>query len=244
MALKLYQLVISDIKEKFDQEILIDTITRLVKKFKETDNILPEKRQYTPNESLESRVVSLITEDDTLTLRVMANRLDTNPERVRTILRKKGYKACKPIETQKLTARQKNLRLDFCSTLPSKNIGFKHVWFSDEKIFQMTKRANHQNTRRWCLERPTFFNQNVAHPVSVYAWCGLSAVGIIGPFFFEKSVDQFEYKRMIDFEFIPALRSYGGPAGFWFQQDGATCHCTDYSLELLKVYFDNRIIRI
>uniref|UniRef100_A0A158P5N6 Tc1-like transposase DDE domain-containing protein n=1 Tax=Tetranychus urticae TaxID=32264 RepID=A0A158P5N6_TETUR len=48
---------------------------------------------------------------------------------------------------------------------------------------------------------------------------------------------------MNDLEFIPALQKYGGPDNFWFQQDGATPHCTDMTLELLRVYFGERIIR-
>ena len=47
---------------------------------------------------------------------------------------------------------------------------------------------------------------------------------------------------MIDFQFIPALQKYGGSDHFLFQQDGDTPHCTAQTSELLKVYFDERLI--
>jgi hypothetical protein len=67
-------------------------------------------------------------------------------------------------------------------------------------------------------------------------------MGIIGPFFFDCNVDQYVYQKMRDLELILALKSFDNLLDFWFQQDGATCHCTEGSLDLLPVYLGNRVI--
>ena len=116
-------------------------------------------------------------------------------------------------------------------------------WFSDEKRFMINGRLNHQNIRRWAREKPDdFVNQIEAHPISVHAWCALSSKAIVGPFFFDENVNQYTYQGMIESEFIPALQETNLLDGYCYQQDGATPHCTNNSLELLKKYFGEKII--
>ena len=70
----------------------------------------------------------------------------------------------------------------------------------------------------------------------------MSASGIIGPFFFEKSVDTEVYNKMLVEEAIPELKRKRRVKEHWFQQDGAPPHTTRLILGLLHEEFDGKVI--
>ncbi|GFV10383.1 putative DD41D transposase, partial [Trichonephila clavipes] len=78
-------------------------------------------------------------------------------------------------------------------------------------------------------------------------WCALWAGGIIGPYFFKndeghnRTVNGDRYRAMITNFFIPELNNYD-VQDLWFQQDGATCHTSRATIDLLKDTFCERLI--
>lgn len=60
--------------------------------------------------------------------------------------RKKIYPH-KPIKVQKLAYGHQDQQLGFYNRLKTLNINPYKIWFSDEKIFCLTRRKNHQNCR-------------------------------------------------------------------------------------------------
>ncbi|GFY03717.1 putative DD41D transposase [Trichonephila clavipes] len=78
-------------------------------------------------------------------------------------------------------------------------------------------------------------------------WCALWAGGIIGPYFFKNDEDHNvtvngdRYKAMIINFFIPELNNHDVQE-LWFQQDGAPCHTTSATIDLLKDTFGERLI--
>ena len=58
----------------------------------------------------------------------------------------------------------------------------------------------------------------------VIVCCGLSARGLIGPFFFEGTVTGLHYLNMLQEFAMPRLQEQFGDAEFYFQQDGAPPH--------------------
>ena len=74
-------------------------------------------------------------------------------------------------------------------------------------------------------------------------WCAMSEHGIIGPFVFDGTVNSQRYREMLNNFFFPRLRALRIPlATTWFQQDGATAHCSNENLELLQSKFGDRLI--
>ena len=74
--------------------------------------------------------------------------------------------------------------------------------------------------------------------MKLMVWAAVTSKGIIGPYFFDGTVDGPKYKDMIKEYYIPALRRKRIPLKkVIFQQDGATIHCTLENLELLKKKF-------
>ncbi|GFV89182.1 putative transposable element [Trichonephila clavipes] len=78
-------------------------------------------------------------------------------------------------------------------------------------------------------------------------WWALWAGGIIGPYFFKNdeghnvTVNGDRYRAMINNFFIPEWNNHDVQE-LWFQQDGATCHTTRATIDLLKDTFGDRLI--
>ena len=78
-------------------------------------------------------------------------------------------------------------------------------------------------------------------PKRVTVWCGLWSRGIIGAFFFENkpgeavTVNGDRYRTMLK-EFLFTKIKEEDIDNIWFQQDGATCHTAEATLDVLSPF--------
>ena len=85
------------------------------------------------------------------------------------------------------------------------------------------------------------------HPQRVTVWCAFWSGGVIGPYFFENddvravTINGNRYQEMITDFFWHELENMD-LVNMWFQQDGATCHTANATLNLLHEKFPNRVI--
>ena len=85
------------------------------------------------------------------------------------------------------------------------------------------------------------------YPQQVTVWCGFWYDGIIGPFFFENEqgaavTTNGERYRVMFNEFLFLKIKEDVMDDVWFQQDGATCHTANGTIDLLRTVFEYRII--
>ena len=123
------------------------------------------------------------------------------------------------------------------------------VWFTDEAHFYLNGLVNKQNYRFWGSEKPEYTAERPLHSPKCTAWCAINVRGIIGPFWFQDSDEvavtvTAERYRAVLVQFWAAL---GRKRNLqrdkqWFQQDGATAHTANQTLELLNSKFNDRII--
>ena len=79
-------------------------------------------------------------------------------------------------------------------------------------------------------------------------WCGVSKVGIVGPYFFEEgetavSVTSACYIYMLNNFLRPELQKRGvNMREMWFQQGGATAHTARLSMEVVRRTFPQHVI--
>ena len=73
-------------------------------------------------------------------------------------------------------------------------------------------------------------------------WAAMTSEHLIGPYFFEGSVNQESYANMIRFWLIPKLIELGIKDYVWLQQDGAPAHFSLHVRELLNAEFPDRWI--
>ena len=118
----------------------------------------------------------------------------------------------------------------------------------DEAAFSLNGQVNSWNVRHYSRARepPEFnFEVNISQQ-KVTVWLALTGRGeVIGPFFFEKSVNGENYLRMINNEIIPQLGQAGGAfRHLWWLQDGAPAHRLVAVQERLRQLFGNRVIAL
>lgn len=116
-----------------------------------------------------------------------------------------------------------------------------------EAHFWLNGFVNKQNMRYWAETNPQVIHERGLHPQKVTVWCGLWSGGIIGPYFFENqrgeavTVNGERYRQMITNFVWPELDEMD-LGEMWFQQDGATCHTSDETMNVLKEKFGESII--
>ena len=85
------------------------------------------------------------------------------------------------------------------------------------------------------------------HPQRVTVWCVFWYGDIIEPFFFENEqgavvmVNGERYRAMLNVFLFPKIEE-DNMDDICFQQDGATCHTVNVTIDLLRTVFENRII--
>jgi hypothetical protein len=77
------------------------------------------------------------------------------------------------------------------------------------------------------------------HSQKIGCWCAISRKRIIGPIFFSETVTAEKYQEII-MQFISLLNEE--ERFYWLQQDGAASHTANSTMEMLKRFFDDRII--
>jgi hypothetical protein len=107
------------------------------------------------------------------------------------------------------------------------------VWFMDEACFHLSGYVNSQNTWVWASENLHVCHKEPLHSLKVGVWCAISRRRIIGPIFFEETVNTQVYVNIFDM-FVNQLDDEL-QHGF-FQQDGATCICPMTALQKLSPF--------
>ena len=121
------------------------------------------------------------------------------------------------------------------------------IIFSDETDFDLGGYVNKQNCRIWSTVDLHGYIEKPTHPKQVTVWCGFWCRGIIGPFFFENeqgeaaTVNGDRYRAMLN-EFLFTKIKEEDIGNIWFQQNGATCHTTETTLDVLCPVLEDRII--
>ena len=153
----------------------------------------------------------------------------------------------------KLTAADMSKRVVMCQWLDEKINGepnfLDNVWFSDEAHFLLSGHVNRKNNVFWGTQSPNEILQRPLHSVRCTVWIAISKHGIIGPFWFE---DEHNNAVMVTKEryivvlkkFLTRLRSrrHININHQWFQQDGATPHTANLTIEWLDDKFPGRLI--
>ena len=128
-------------------------------------------------------------------------------------------------------------RIQFCQWLLNKcrDRRFLHNFLiGDEAGFAMNGSVNTQNVREYAPkgQPPDFFYQRNECRTRITVWVGLCGNGkLIGPFFFEGSVNGLRYLEMLNEKVFPKLVQLFGDqfdgdhfSRLWWAQDGAPAH--------------------
>jgi len=96
---------------------------------------------------------------------------------------------------------------------------FQYI-MSDEAWFRLSSHVNSQNTQYWAAENPHLMHEWPLWDQIIGVWCAVSGMCIIGPIFFDRTVNTQVYVNIFE-EFCAQLTEEERES-FFFQQVGAT----------------------
>ena len=232
-------------KNKYQPHLFL----RVVESFKR--NGISKKKSKGPKISkatpeAQQLVTEVIQQHPTNSIRQIAKRLDFTTSTTHKILRKQlKMKPYKFHKCQELSEDHKSQRLNFCSWMIDSNIEPQKIIFTDEKWFLLRPHPNRQNSRIWSIQNPYKYEDCVKQGgEKVVCWAAIINGRVLPIHWFENStaVDGKSYLDLLKTKLWPAMRSTATRHQYYFQQDGAPCHCSTDALEFLKQKFSNRVI--
>ena len=205
----------------------------------------PPKRVRTlPNIA---RVCEAFQSSPSRSVRMHARNLNLSEPSVRRILHKDlNYHPYKILCAQHLLPADYASRVQFSETMLRKidanEIPLNSILITDEAHFYLNGDVNRQKVRFWSNENPRLICEQPLHSPKVTVWMGVAAWGVIGPYFFDGTVNSERYRQLLN-EFVrPELTRRRRLSRTWFQQDGATSHTAKQTMDCLKQMFGNRLI--
>ena len=109
------------------------------------------------------------------------------------------------------------------------------IW-SDEAMFKLNGHVNRHNSVYCYSANPHVIIEKEVNVPGVMVWAGIWSKGIIGPFFFEGTVDGSSYHDMLNDQFWPAVGHLVEAQHLWFMQDGVPAHWA----KLVRNWFDQK----
>jgi hypothetical protein len=188
-------------------------------------------------------VAGAVASNPNISERRLSNIFSTSLGTIHNILHDFNFHPYKLQTVQKLMEKDLDLRLSFCheeilriGTDPQHLINLMH---SDEANFHLSGAVNKHNFRYWSDTNPHWVTEEPLHSPKVIVWAGVSANRIVGPYFFNGTVDGQRYLEMLQDWFWPQL-SPEERISLRFMQDGAPPHWSLKVRDWLNVKFPNR----
>ena len=251
-----YVLAVRDFRNRFTsyrkKRVFTEkTLRSWVKNFRETGFVGSRKRLGAPKSVRTSpniaRVCEAVQSNPYHSARIHAKNLKLSGTTVRRILHKDlKFHPYKMLYTQQLLPVDYATRVAFSGTMlqkiQSKQIPLNAILITDEAHFYLNGDINQHNLRYWSDKNPRIIYEKPLHSPKITVWMGVAAWGVIGPYFFDGTVNSERYMQLLN-EFVrPELSRRRKLSCTWFQQDGATCHTARETMNCLKGMFGNRLI--
>lgn len=171
-----------------------NTILRWVRNFNETGSVLSKFVSHTrtvrTQENIERVRIAVEQSPQRSCVRQSAA-LRISKRSLRQILHDLKFHPYKIQILQRLTPIDKVNRLNFCrqylEILNNNEAILDKLVMSDEAHFHLSGYVNKQNFRYWAEHNPRKLNEQPFYDQKVTVWCGVSAFGVIGPYFFEEN---------------------------------------------------------
>lgn len=227
------------------------TFLRIYEKFQQTSSRARKKRTMERDENSDLNILLKVEENPNISLRTISKSLkeelddlkNTSYGRIQNTLKKVGYKAFKIRPTTKLTPGQREKRVEFCQTMLEKinlnNSYLKTIFWTDESSFSTSGMINRKNTRLWATVNPHCYREfKFQGRQTVNVWCAILNNKIIGPHFFNVTLNGNVYLNFLQqeledyFDELPLEQE----RNIVFQQDGAPPH----SVVAVKNYLNQR----
>lgn len=249
LSTRSYVHVVNEFRKKYPDAAVPNnsTITRLIARFRECGSVADRKRTGRPailTDAKLDEVRNAMLRSPSKSLRRLSSHSQISYGSAQKAMKKLKLRAYHVRSVQELKEPDKEKRLLYCrwfrTFVDTNNIvQLDRVFFTDEAWFHLSGYVNSQNTRIWSTENPHVFHETPLHCLKIGVWCAVSRRRIVGPIFYEGTVNSIVYQDIIT-QFISLLEN--DERYCWLQQDGATCHTSNDTMHFLREFFGDRII--
>lgn len=133
-------------------------------------------------------------------------------------------------------------RKEFCQWFVDRPLVEQFFTASDEAYFHIDGNVNNYNFRIWNQNNPNFVVEKELNPDKCLVWCSISSNKIIGPYFFDSTVNADNYLEMLQQFFWQEHKRQKKYRQYYFQQDGAPPHRAIVVQEWLKDQFGDKFL--
>jgi len=226
------------------------TIQNLIRKFRNTGSVADQKRCGRPRsvitEQSTEEVALFFMETPTSTIRPSASVLQMSRSSLHRTLRALNLHPYRPTLLQALNEDDFDRRLQFCEVFLSQlddDIGLvdKIIW-TDEASFKLNGIVNRHNCVYWSRDNPHQKMEHVLNLPGLTVFGGISSAGLLGPFFFDGTVNGDRYLQLLDNNVWPILQNRPDINNTFWMQDGAPAHYDARVRAWLHQKFPNRWI--
>ena len=223
------------------------TIARIVRKFETHCTVCnvnkgnSGRRRTSTNPASSATVLEHFTRSPQKSTTQCARETEFSRTSKRRILKAAKWKCYTPRLMHAMNEDDPDRRIQYCEWFQhmvgeDEEFVKKIVW-SDEAQFKLNGTVNRHNCVYWAPNNPRVHVDKAVNLPGVTVWCGLSSRGLIGPFFFEGSVNGQLYLEMLRTTILPAINVLYNNDEYFLQQDGAPAH---YHRDV-RAYLDDRL---
>lgn len=216
---------------------------------------VPRKRQAVVDDDTKLNLLLALEENPVTPARQLARDSNLNHKTVIKILKYEKKRPYKMQAVQELLEDDPDRRLEFCDLLMTRidqsHLSLDWILFSDEATFTLNGHVNRQNCRYWAAENPHWMRElHTQRPQKTNVWAGIIRDRIVGPFFFDDTINGARYLHFLQHELMPVIcHLFPNPLNpnltderLWFQQDGAPPHYAAIVRQYLDRIFPGRWI--
>lgn len=207
-------------------------VYKLHKKFLVTGSVVDAPRSGRPttvstNDNMQL-VAQAFMESPTKSARRTSRELEISDRSLRRMLKKMNMRCYRPRLLHALNEDDPDRRLEFCEWYrgcAEDNANFyRSILWSDEAQFKLNGRINRHNCVYWASDNPHVIITEELNVPGVTVWAGIYAGGLVGPYFFDGTVNAENYLDLLidlkgELENNPQLQGIR-----YYQQDGAPPH--------------------
>lgn len=252
-----------EVREMFNNKypqhhISQSTVSRIETKFREFGTVtdLPRSgRKLLMDDDKKLNVLLDIEETPHKPTRQVAADNEVSKTSVLRLFKLEKYHPYKVQLVQELCEDDYDRRLQFCEIMDNKfnrdPLFRRKIVFSDEATFSLNGTVNRQNCRYWSKENPHWMMEGHSqYPRKINVWAGIINNKIIGPYFFDTTLNGQRYLEFLTNFLVPTLTRLFPDADnpneidkdIWYQQDGAPPHYNREVRAYLDQVFPNRWI--
>ncbi|XP_076316060.1 uncharacterized protein LOC143228684 isoform X1 [Tachypleus tridentatus] len=229
----------AEVQRRFTRKFHMDapsrpSISRIIAKFDEHGTLhnmrkcRSGRKRSSTSPTRKQEVIDNVLSSPGKSVRQLSRETGIPKSSVHRILKRSQFKSFIPLLVHALNEDDPDRRFESCEWYLARCAGndefpLKIVW-SDEATFKLNGSINRHNCTYWATENPHVTEEHHLNLSGVTVWCGLSARGLIGPFFFQDTITGLNYLNMLQEFAMPRIQEQFGEEECFFQQDGTPPH--------------------